>query len=247
MTTDNKQSLTLSDAEIISLAYDCNAMPEAMTDAGLKRFARAIIDVALSKLRGVGEPLPAGGDPAFHAWWNSPHSPTGMDYEESIAKLAWHVARKRYAAPQASAGEKAPPITAEEVWIRLISIMEKDNGYTFPFTVGNFAPAREAIQSLIRQGFFLDDPNDLKSDFWLAAAGDQDAAIAHFPIGSFDDLSKALNVVFDRPVAESPAKGEGDVDLPPLVGTLAALPPHVQNVVVSYGKACFAYGRKSNG
>lgn len=32
-----------SDDAIISLAYDCNAMPEAMTDAGLKRFARALL------------------------------------------------------------------------------------------------------------------------------------------------------------------------------------------------------------
>ncbi|WP_186425063.1 hypothetical protein [Cupriavidus metallidurans] len=33
----------LSDAEIMSIAYDCNAMPECITDASLKAFARAIL------------------------------------------------------------------------------------------------------------------------------------------------------------------------------------------------------------
>ena len=65
------------------------------------------------------------------------------------------------------------------------------------------------------------------------------------------EFAKVMADKFDeiciRPAAEDSAKGAGDVTLPPLVGTLAALPPHVQNVVVAYGKACFAYGRKSNG
>jgi len=39
---DAPEYVPLSDARIISLAYDCNAMPESCTDESLKLFARAI-------------------------------------------------------------------------------------------------------------------------------------------------------------------------------------------------------------
>ena len=39
---DAPEHVPMSDARIISLAYDCNAMPESCTDESLKLFAHAI-------------------------------------------------------------------------------------------------------------------------------------------------------------------------------------------------------------
>lgn len=44
-----KEPEPLSDARIISLAYDCNAMPESCTDESLKLFAHAIEQEVMGK------------------------------------------------------------------------------------------------------------------------------------------------------------------------------------------------------
>ena len=46
---DAPEYVPLSDARIISLAYDCNAMPEFCTDESLKLFARAVEQEARGK------------------------------------------------------------------------------------------------------------------------------------------------------------------------------------------------------
>lgn len=105
MTTNNVPS----DPEFLSLAYDVNAMPEQMTDAGLYRFARALLDkygqggeVADSLmdseyLRGVG------------AGWNAAQAD-----DPNAAKQAIYDSRNGYLKPLRDAQKARRRITGEK-------------------------------------------------------------------------------------------------------------------------------------
>lgn len=67
-----------------------------------KSYARAAIEL---NRQGRGEPVDIQAE--FNSWWSSPRSPLGCEYEESIAKLAWHHAWKRSA--EAIAPQPAEP------------------------------------------------------------------------------------------------------------------------------------------
>jgi len=99
-TTESK--LEITDADIMSLAYDCNAMPEQMTDAGLIRFARALL-AAERSIQPAASVTPVAGAVGY-AWFLgevgserlvglSTINSIGRQSAASAEPVAWQLAR----------------------------------------------------------------------------------------------------------------------------------------------------------
>lgn len=144
----------------------------------------------------------------------------GVDEDGKVECLGMNQSRRfdtplyMMAALPAQAAAPAQILTPETVWIRLIAVMEQDNGCVFPTSVGQFARAQPSISALISAGFFAGDWNDLDGDYWIAVAGGDDEAITRFP-DAFSALNEVLNEVFDSP-------------MPPMAAPVQAVAPDGQ-------------------
>ena len=90
-------------------------------------------------------------------------------------------------------------VTPEYVWLTLLEVLSTDNGCDFSSTTGQFQQVKASLQQLIDEGFFMDDPNDLNSDYWCLAAGGDDIWLERFPKIA-EKVNQVLEEIFEQPI-----------------------------------------------
>lgn len=96
---------------------------------------------------------------------------------------------------------------AEDVFHAIVGAMCTDNCAHFQVTQADVDDAVPHIHLLIEAGYFTADPavaeNDLDSDVWIAAAGEETEAQEYFSRlpAAYAVLSEVLNRIFDRPLS----------------------------------------------
>lgn len=111
-----------------------------------------------------------------------------------------------------------------EVFLKLIEVMEIDNGCTFTFTRSQQQRAMPLIRTLQDAGFFAENDHlDLTSSYWMAGAGESTEAPEYFgktgdvALTAFRVLNVILDDIFDMPLAEHSEKPSGGKRRPPLI------------------------------
>jgi len=87
-----------------------------------------------------------------------------------------------------------------EVFLALVQVMGDDNGCYFRTTPAQCEAALVPIDQLMSAGFFNDDPEDIDSSFWMAAAGEWTEALDYFANESaaYTALSDILNDIYEN-------------------------------------------------
>jgi hypothetical protein len=90
-------------------------------------------------------------------------------------------------------------MSPNEVFDRLMAVMEEDNGFRFDYSEQHRLEATQPIAELQAAGYFADDPDDLDGSFWMAGAGEYMEAPEFFAkaLPAFDKLSDVLNRIFN--------------------------------------------------
>jgi len=132
---------------------------------------------------------------------------TAADNNYFAYPLSNYAAKLDLARQQAAATGSTRP-AAVLVFIRLIEVMNFDNGASFAIHASDVARALPAIESLMSSGFFLDDYRKTESSFYQMAAGESELRMEFFAAAdrdALDTLDALLNEIFDRPAPFSKA------------------------------------------
>lgn len=92
-----------------------------------------------------------------------------------------------------------PPNTAM-IWEFLLRNLCNDNNIEITRTKEDYERARPGLEKLIKAGYFVDNPYELTSSFWIMAAGEGIERVTYFerePEG-FRVVDAVLNDLFDR-------------------------------------------------
>lgn len=172
------------------------------------------------------------------------HLNDGTDIAHVVLKFARALLASQQSAQSDADTEKKIKPSPQHVWMHLLEIMHADNGGAFTASTDDFREAYSYLVSLIEDGYFQDDPTDFDSEYWLAAAGEEEQAILHFST-AYAGLSHILNRIFDRPEVGSASSdvaavpNPGPEDEPQIRATL-------EHLLNRHGNASYTCGANNN-
>lgn len=96
--------------------------------------------------------------------------------------------------------ESLAAISPELVWMRLLEMLNADNGCSFTVSYCDFDSVRDEIKQLIEKGFFseVEYSTDLDSSYWVMVGG-SDAERELMFGDSAHVLHSKLDEIFERP------------------------------------------------
>lgn len=85
------------------------------------------------------------------------------------------------------------------IFEQIVKNMESDHGVNFVPTPQEIRGGAMLCENLRDAGYFMDDPADVDGDFWRAATGDYQRAMAHFKNSpAYRELNSILETLFER-------------------------------------------------
>ena len=86
------------------------------------------------------------------------------------------------------------------IWHFIIEALCSDNGFRFKSTSVDFSRVTDALITMRDAGYFVDDPFDTNSSFWMMAAGECEEKKKFFSREpeAFQVIENVLNEIFER-------------------------------------------------
>lgn len=127
---------------------------------------------------------------------------TGLYYgDKAQARALYTFYPESAAVPRPAVPER---IVARAVFDELVSVMGSDNGVCFRAEPGDYERALDGVAAMISAGYFQCEVDDLDSDYWQMAAGEESEIAERFCRApeAFATVNTVLNDIFDRPLPE---------------------------------------------